>query len=122
MCVRKCTPQQPGEVTGGLAGRLRHSAAVLARPHIARMLDMDMETDSNPDYSDDKLHVIDNDTDTDDEHPIEEQQESGLPLPMSGRQRVLVCMPPQPGKVISGPVGRLRGRRTAVKARSLIAC
>src|SRR4051812_9483545 len=122
MCVRKCTPRQPGEMTGGAARRLCRSAAIVARPHIARMLDMDMETNSAPDYTDDKLHVIDNDTDTDDERPIAEQQECDLPLPKSGRQRVLVYTPPQPGKVISGPVGRLRDRRTAVEAQSLVAC
>src|SRR4051812_40629286 len=122
MCVRKCTPRQPGEMTGGAARRLRRSAAIVARPHIVRMMDMDMETDSDPDYTDDKLHVIDNDTDTDDERPIAEQQEHDLPLPKSGCQRVLVCTPPQPGKVISGPAGLLRGRRVVVKARSLIVC
>src|SRR4051812_20157617 len=109
MCIRECTPQQPGEVTDGEAGRLRHSGSVVARPQIACMLDMDMETDSDPDYTDDKLHVIDNDTDTDDERPIAEQQERDLPFPKYGRQRVLVCTPTQHGKVISGPSGRLCG-------------
>ena len=68
-CIRKCTPQQPGEVTGGAAGRLRRSATIVSRPDIARIIDMDMETDSDPYYTDDKLHLIDNDTDTDDDDP-----------------------------------------------------
>src|SRR4051812_37732302 len=96
MCVRGCTPQKHGRVTGGAAGRLRRSATVVARPHIACMVDMDMETDSDPDYTEDKLLIMDTDTDTDDERPIAEQQERDLWLPNSEQRRVLVCMPSQP--------------------------
>ena len=85
------------------------------------MPDTNMETDSDPDYTDDKLHVIDNDTDTDDERPIAELQERDLPLPNSWRQRVLVCTLPQPGKVTSSAAGRLL-HIAAVEARSLVAC
>ena len=46
----------------------RHGAAIEAGPHIARMLDMDSGSDS--DYTDDKLLIIDNDSDTDSERPI----------------------------------------------------
>ena len=90
---------------------------------MARMLDMDMESDSDPDYTGGKLHVIDNDTDTDtdDKRPIAEQQERDLTLPNFGRQRVLVCTPPQSGKVTSSAARRLR-RSAVVEARSLVAC
>ena len=69
------------------------------------MLYMDMDSGSESDYTDDKLRIIDNDSDTDSERLITEQQVPALPLPQSGHLSLGSACPSSPTRLPAAQQG-----------------